>query len=52
MIKLNHSSTTNSRKSPDPAGHHRTATRSTPDRIHAGQELFPQVVAGDGFEPS
>ena len=35
-----------------PAGHHRTRTRSTPDRIHAGQGLFPQVVAGDGFEPS
>jgi len=30
MIKLNHSSTTNSRKRPDPAGHRRTRTRSTP----------------------
>ena len=50
--KLNHYSTTNSRKLPDLAGRHRTPTRSTPDRIHAGQGLFSQVVAGDGFEPS
>jgi hypothetical protein len=50
--KLNHYSTTNSRKQPDLAGRHRTLTRSAPGRIHAGQGLFPQVVAGDGFEPS
>jgi hypothetical protein len=30
-------STTNSRKCPDPAGQHRTRTRSTPGRIHAGR---------------
>src|SRR5215467_4847058 len=50
--KLNHYSTTNSRKPLDPAGHHRIATRSAPNRIHAGQGLFPQVVAGVGFEPT
>ena len=50
--KLNHYSTTNSRKPPDLIGPRRTRTRSTPDRIHAGQGLFPQVVAGVGFEPT
>jgi uncharacterized membrane protein YdfJ with MMPL/SSD domain len=29
-----------------------TRTRSTPDRIHAGQGLSSLMVAGDGFEPS
>ena len=47
---LNHCSTTTSRKRPDPAGRHRTRTRSTPDRMPAGQGLFVLVVAGVGFE--
>jgi hypothetical protein len=51
-LALNHCSTTNSRNRPDPAGHHRTQTRSTPDRIRAGQGSFVQVVAGVGFEPT
>ena len=50
--RLNHCSTTTSRKRPDLAGHHRTQTRSTPDSISAGQGSFVQVVAGVGFEPT
>jgi hypothetical protein len=40
---------------PQRAGYGRTQpdTRQTAsDRFHAGQRRFPQVVAGDGFEPS
>jgi hypothetical protein len=51
-LPLNHHSTTNTRKRPSRTGLHRTRTRSAPDRIHAGQGLFHEVVAGVGFEPT
>ena len=37
---------------PHTAAHGQARERSTPDRIPAGQGLFPQVVAGVGFEPT
>ncbi len=49
---LNHHSTTSTRQHPNPTERHWTWTRSTPDRVHAGQGLFSQVVAGVGFEPT
>jgi hypothetical protein len=50
--RLNHCSTTTSRRRPDLAGRHRTQTRSTPDRIRTCQGLLVQMVAGVGFEPT
>jgi hypothetical protein len=41
-----------SRDRPGTTGNDRGLSKTAPDRIHAGQGLFPQVVAGDGFEPS
>jgi hypothetical protein len=52
MLNLFRACSENTRQRPGTAGNHRHPTTTASDRVHAGQRLFREVVAGVGFEPT